>query len=78
MSNLISVTQTGTAPDFLVDRTRDVAGNLVKGRFAGAILKHPALMPLADLIFPQPVADGTLTGVIKKTWLRSSSFTSIY
>jgi hypothetical protein len=66
MPNLISVTQAGRAPDFLVDRLEGAPGNFVKGRLAGAALKNPALAPILDLIFPQPVASGTLTDVIKK------------
>lgn len=66
MPNLISVTQAGRAPDFLVDRLEGAPGNFVKGRLAGAALKNPALAPILDLIFPQPVASGTLTDVIKR------------
>jgi len=66
MPNLISVTQAGSAPDFLVDRLEGAPGNFVKGRLAGAALKNPALAPILDLIFPQPVASGTLTDAIKR------------
>jgi hypothetical protein len=66
MPNLISVTQAGRAPDFLVDRLEGAPGKFVKGRLAGAALKNPALAPILDLIFPQPVASGTLTDVIKR------------
>lgn len=63
MPNLISVTQSGRAPDFLVDRLKEVPGNVVKGKLAGTALRHPALAPILDLIFPAPLADGTLTEV---------------
>jgi len=66
MSNLISVTQAGRAPDFLVDRLKEAPGNVVRGKLAGTALRHPALAPILDLIFPAPLADGTLKGVIKK------------
>ena len=66
MPNLISVTQAGSAPDFLVDRLEGAPGNFVKGRLAGAALKNPALAPILDLIFPQPVASGTLTDAIER------------
>ena len=66
MPNYISVTQTGQLPGFLNDRIREAPGNIVKGRFAGTALKHPALIAFTDFFFPQPTADGTLKGVIKE------------
>ena len=66
MPNLISVTQAGRAPDFLVDRLKEAPGNVVKGKLAGTALTHPALAPILDLIFPAPLADGTIKGVIEK------------
>ena len=52
--------------DFLEDRLEGAPGNFVKNRLAGAALKNPALAPILDLIFPQPVASGTLTDEIKR------------
>ena len=66
MHNLISVTQTGKLPEFLNNRIREAPGNIGKGRFAGDALKHPALIAFTDFLFPQSVAPGTLTEVIKK------------
>ena len=65
MPNLISVTQAGRAPDFLVDRLKEAPGNVVKGKLAGTALRHPALAPILDLVFPPP-AYGSLTDVIKR------------
>jgi hypothetical protein len=66
MPNLISFTQRGDDVLGLGDAIKQGIYDKNTARYAGSILKHPALMPLVDLIFPKPVADGTLTGVIKK------------
>ena len=76
MPNLISVTQRG--PDiFEMDRAlapvrsainSPVGQETVGGiRKAGAILKgNPLSLLLSELIFPDPFADGTMKGAIKK------------
>ncbi len=65
MPNYISVTQRGDDVLGLGDSIKQGIYDKNSARFAASILKHPAFMPLTDLIFPQPAADGTLKGVIK-------------
>lgn len=74
MPNFLSVANRATVRDpYLdfndeIDGARSNTGNLFKGfRAAGQVLKgNPAGAFLTDLIFPDPVADGTLKGVIKR------------
>ena len=67
MPNLISVTQTG--PD-IITPVREKLGEtneIGKMRKAGAILKgNPLGLLISELVFPDPVADGTLKGAIER------------
>ena len=65
MPNLISVTSAG--PNILSGLQEAVAPVMGDFRKAGAILKgNPMSAALSELIFPEPVADGTLEAAIKK------------
>ena len=67
MPNLISVTQTG--PDIITPvREKLVETNEIgKFRKAGAILKgNPLSLLISELVFPDPVADGTLKSAIER------------
>lgn len=66
MPNYISVTQRGPDVLGLGDATKQGVKDQQATRFAAAALQHPALIALTDLVFPQSVADGTLTGVVKR------------
>ena len=67
MPNLISVTQVG--PD-IITPVREKLGEtneIGKLRKAGAILNNnPLGLLISELVFPDPVADGTLTGAIQR------------
>ena len=67
MPNLISVTQAG--PD-IITPVREKLGEtneIGKIRKAGAILKgNPLGLLISELVFPEPVADGTLKGAIER------------
>ena len=67
MPNLISVTQAG--PD-IITPIREKLGEtneIGKIRKAGAILKgNPLGLLISELVFPEPVADGTLKGAIER------------
>ena len=64
MPNYISVTSTG--PNILSGLQEAVAPAVGDIRKAGAILKgNPLSATLSELIFPEPVADGTLEAAIK-------------
>ena len=67
MPNFLSVANRATARDPYLDIGGENRKELFKGfRLAGQVLKgNPVGAFLTDLIFPNPVADGTLKGAIK-------------
>ena len=65
MPNLISVTDVG--PNIIKPIQEAVSPYVGDVRKAGAIFKgNPALAGVLDLVFPEPMADGTLNSAIKR------------